>query len=147
MKGKDYNLEGIKFPSSKQTHRTNMMGKTGTTLTQSVTMKKFAMDFSQQKRDLNAEQEKTAALEQCLREMESALTVGKIPTPPHTKYPALSQNKTVSISVPSTASLATLAQTFDTQFNLTPTHEDTPAKMSSIGGIKFTLVSPLCKWI
>jgi hypothetical protein len=72
------------------------------------------MDFSQQKRDLNAEQKKTAALEQCLKEMESALTAGKIPTPPHTEHPALSQNKTVSISVPFTASHTTLAQKFDT---------------------------------
>jgi hypothetical protein len=48
------------------------------TLTRSVTTKKFAMDFSQQKRDLNAEQKKTAALEQCFKEMESALTAGKI---------------------------------------------------------------------
>jgi hypothetical protein len=55
MKWKDYNLEGIKSLPSKQTHRTNMMEKTGMTLTQSVTMKKFTMDFSQQKRNLNAE--------------------------------------------------------------------------------------------
>jgi hypothetical protein len=45
-----------------------MTGKTGMTSTQSVTTKKFAMDFSQQKRDLNAEQKKTAAPEQCLKE-------------------------------------------------------------------------------
>ena len=108
-----------------------MMGKTGTTLTQSVTMKKFAMDFSQQKRDLNAEQKKTVALEQRLKEMGSALTAGKIPTPPHTKNPILSQNKIVSISVPSTASHATLAKNFDSQLNLPLTHEDTPAKMNS----------------
>jgi hypothetical protein len=101
------------------------------TSTRSVTTKKFAMDFSQLKRDLNAKQKKTAALEQSLKEMESALTAGKIPTPLHSKHPALSQNKTVCISVPSTASHATLAQKFDTQLNLTPTHEDTPAKMSS----------------
>jgi hypothetical protein len=48
------------------------------------------MDFSQQKRDLNAEQKKTAAIEQQLKEMESALTAEKIPPPPHTKHPALS---------------------------------------------------------
>ena len=66
-----------------------MTGKTGMTSTQSVTTKKFAMDFSQQKRDLNAEQKKTAALEQRLKEMEFALTSGIIPTPPHSKksYP------------------------------------------------------------
>ena len=89
------------------------------------------MDFSQQKRDLNAEQKKTAALEQRLKEMESALTAGKIPTPPHTKHPALSQTKTVSTSAPSTTSHAALAQKFNTQLNLPPTHVDTPAKMSS----------------
>jgi hypothetical protein len=103
MKGKDHDLEGIESRSSKQTHRTKMTGKTGVTLTQSVTTKKFAMDFSQQKRDFNAEQKKTAALEQCLKEMESALTAGKIPTPLHTEHPALSQTKTVSISISSTA--------------------------------------------
>ncbi len=54
MKGKDYNLEGIESRLTKQTYCTNMTGKTGMTLTQSVTTKKFAMDFSQQKRDLNA---------------------------------------------------------------------------------------------
>jgi hypothetical protein len=89
------------------------------------------MDFSQQKRDLNAEQKKTAALEQRLKEMESSLTAGKISTPPHTKHPALSQTTIVSISVPPTASHATLAQKIDTQLNLPPTHEDTPTKMSS----------------
>jgi hypothetical protein len=108
-----------------------MIGKTGMTLNQSVTTKNFAMDFSQQKRDLNAEQKKTAALKQCLKDMESALTAGKISTPPHTKNPIPSQNKIVSISVPSTASNATLAQNFDSQLNLPLTHEDTRAKMSS----------------
>ncbi len=39
-------------------------------------MKKFASNFSQQKKDLNAEWKKTAALEQGLREMESALSAG-----------------------------------------------------------------------
>jgi hypothetical protein len=50
-----------------------MTGKTGMTSNQSVTTKKFALNFSQQKKDLNAKQKKTAALEQHLREMESAL--------------------------------------------------------------------------
>ncbi len=70
------------------------------TLTRSITTKKFAMDFSQEKRDLNTEQKKPAALEQCLKEMESALTAGKISTSPYTEHPALSQNKTVSIPFP-----------------------------------------------
>jgi hypothetical protein len=108
-----------------------MMGKTGIILTRLVTTKKFAMDFSQQKRVLNAEQKKTAALEQRLKEMESALTAGKNLTPLHTEHPAHSQKKTFIISVPSTAIHTTLTQKFDTQLNLPPTHEDTPAKMSS----------------
>jgi hypothetical protein len=131
MKGKDYNLEGIKSRSSKQTHRTNMTIKTGMTLNQSVTTKKFALDFSQQKRDLNAEQKTTAALEQRLKDLESALTAGIISTPPHTKKTILSQNKIVSISIPSMTRDATLVQKFDFQPNLPPTHEDTPANMSS----------------
>jgi hypothetical protein len=56
MKGRDYNLEGVASHSSKCTHHTNMTGKTGMTSAQSATTKKFAMDFSQQKKDLNAEQ-------------------------------------------------------------------------------------------
>jgi hypothetical protein len=78
------------------------------------------MDFSQQKRDFNAEQKETAALEQGLKDMESALTAGKLPTPHHTKNPILSQNNIVSISISSTASHTTLAQKFDSQLNLPP---------------------------
>ncbi len=52
-----------------------MTGKTGMTSTQSGTTKKILMDFSQNKKDLNAERKKTALLEQHLREMESALAV------------------------------------------------------------------------
>jgi hypothetical protein len=94
-------------------------------------MKKFALDFSQQKRDFNAEQKKTVALDQRLKDMESALTAGIIPTPPHTKNHILSQNKFVSISTPSTTRDATLTQKFDSQLNLPPTHEDTPVNRSS----------------
>jgi hypothetical protein len=89
------------------------------------------LDFSQQKRDLNAEQKKTAALEQRLNDMESALTAGIIPTPPLTKNPILSQNKVVSIFNPPTTRDTTLTQKYDSQLNLLLTHEDTPAKMSS----------------
>jgi hypothetical protein len=49
MKGKDYDIEGVNSRSSKCTHQTNMTGKTGCTSTRSVTTKKFAMDFKQQK--------------------------------------------------------------------------------------------------
>jgi hypothetical protein len=57
MKGKDYNLEGIKSRSSKQTHCTNMTGKIGMTSTQSITTKKFAMD-SVSKRETLMQSEK-----------------------------------------------------------------------------------------
>ncbi len=76
MKGKDYDLEGIESRLSKRTHRTNMTGKTGMMSNRSVTTKKYALHFSQQKKDLNEEQKKMAALEQRLREMESALSTG-----------------------------------------------------------------------
>jgi hypothetical protein len=39
------------------------------------------MDFSQNKKDLNAEWKKTAILEQRLREMESAMAAGMTPKP------------------------------------------------------------------
>jgi hypothetical protein len=76
MKGKDYDLEGVDSCSSKRTHRTNMTGKTGMTSTRSVTTKKYAMDFSQNKKDLNAERKKTAILEQRLKEKKLALAAG-----------------------------------------------------------------------
>ncbi len=76
MKGKEYNLEGVDSRSSKRTHRTNMTAKTGMTFTRSVTTKKYAMDFSQNKKDLNVEWKKTAILEQRLKEMELALAAG-----------------------------------------------------------------------
>jgi hypothetical protein len=76
MKGKDYDLEGVDSRSSKRTHCTNMTGKIGMMSTRSVTTKKYAMDFSQNKKDLNAEWKKTTILEQRLKEMELALAAG-----------------------------------------------------------------------
>jgi hypothetical protein len=73
MKEKDYDIKGVHLQSSKHTHQTNMTGKTRCTLTRSVTTKKIAMNFKQQKTDLNAERKKNAQLEQCLRKMEAAL--------------------------------------------------------------------------
>ena len=64
MKEKDYDLEGVDSRSSKQTHRTDMTGRTGATSARSVTRKKYAMNFKQQKTDLNAERKKNALLEQ-----------------------------------------------------------------------------------
>jgi hypothetical protein len=78
MKEKNYDLEGVDSRSSKRTHRTNMTGKTGATSARSVTTKKYALNFKQQKSDLNAEKKKNALLEQRLREMEAALAMGGI---------------------------------------------------------------------
>ncbi len=81
MKGKDNNLEGIESRSSKRTHHTNMTGKTGMTSNCCITTNKFALDFSQQKKDLNVERKRTAAFEQRLREMKSALSTGGFSMP------------------------------------------------------------------
>ncbi len=131
MKGKDYDLKGIEFRSSKQTHRTNMTGKTGMTSNHSVTTKKIALDFSQQKKDLNAERKRTAALEQRHREMESDLSAGgfSMPLQPNDTIPP--QSKSVSIFGLSTKMDITRSLKFDSQLNLPPTHNDTPAKASS----------------
>jgi hypothetical protein len=81
-KEKNYDLEGVDSHSSKQTHRTNMTGKTGATSTRSVTTKKYAIHFKQQKTDLNVERKKNALLEQQLWEMEAALATGGISSTP-----------------------------------------------------------------
>jgi hypothetical protein len=128
MKGKDYDLEGIESRSSKRTHRTNMTGKTGMTSNPSVTTKKYALHFSQQKKDLN-ERKKTAALEQRLREMESALSTGIPPFLPHS-VPLPLTSKSVRISDHFTQSDITLSQIFDSLLNLPPTHGSTPAEAS-----------------
>jgi hypothetical protein len=131
MKGKDCDLEGIDSRSSKQTHRTNMTGKAGMTSNRSVTTKKFALNFSQQKKDLNAEQKETAALEQCLREMESALSAGILPTLPQPGGTMPPHSKSIRFFGHSTQTDITLSQKFDSLSNLPPTHNDTPAKASS----------------
>jgi hypothetical protein len=133
MKGKDYDLEGVDSRSSKRTHRTNMTGKTGMTSTRSVTTKKFAMDFSQNKKDLNAEQKKTALLEQRLREMEYAMAAGVPPTKPPTLETSLEllspPAKTVKIST--TNKNANPTQIFDYQSILPPISSDKLAKESN----------------
>jgi hypothetical protein len=68
-------------------------------LTWSVTTKKFAMDFSQNKKDLNVELKKTVLLEQHLWEMESILAAGIIPKPLSFENPPSSTKvKSVNIS-------------------------------------------------
>jgi hypothetical protein len=59
------------------------------------------MDFSQKKKDLNAESKKTALLEQCLREMEFALAARTIPKPLTVTHPlSLAKAKSVNITTP-----------------------------------------------
>ena len=108
-----------------------MTAKTGMTSNRSVTTKKYALHFSQQKKDLNEEQKKTAALEQHLREMESALLSGIPPMFPHPANPFPSFNKSVHISSIPTQSDTTFSQKFDSSLNLPPNHGSTPAESSS----------------
>jgi len=108
-----------------------MTGKTGMTSNQSVTTKKFALNFSQQKKDLNAEQKKTAALEQHLREMESSPSIGILPMLPQPGGTMPPHGKFICIFGHSTQTDITLSQKFDSLLNLPPTHNDTPAKVSS----------------
>jgi hypothetical protein len=129
IKGKDYDLEGIESRLSKRTHRTNTTGKTGMTSNRSVTKKKYALHFSQQKKDFNEEQKKTAALEQRLREMESALSTGINQIVPHF-VPLPLTSKSVRISDHFAQSDMTLSQKNDSLLNLPPTHGNTPAESS-----------------
>jgi hypothetical protein len=101
------------------------------TSNQSVTTEKFALNFSQQKKDLNAERKKTAALEQCLREMESALSAGILPMLPQPGGTMPPHSKSVLIFGHSTQTDITLSQKFDSPLNLPPPHNNTPAKASS----------------
>ncbi len=115
MKGKDYDMKGVDSCSSKQTHCTNMTGKTGMTSTPSITTKKFAMDFSQNKKDLNAEWKKTAILEQQLRKMESAIAAGTTTKPEILEstiksLPSSAIAGSVIITTPSTHQDANLAK-------------------------------------
>jgi hypothetical protein len=118
------------------------------TSNRSVTTNKIALNFSQQKKDPNAEQKKTAALEQCLREMESALSTGILPTLPQPGGTMPPHSKSVRICSHSTQMDITLLQKFDSLLNLPPTYNDTPAKASSspmadVGRWICSLVSPL----
>ena len=107
-----------------------MTGKTGMTSNRSVTTKKYALHFSQQKKDLNEEQKKTVALEQRLREIESTLSTGISPVFPHSTDPLPPTSKSVHISDRFTQFDKTLSQKFDSLLNLPPTHGDTLAEAS-----------------
>jgi hypothetical protein len=140
MKEKNYDLEGIDSCLSKRTHRTNMTGKTGATSTRSVTTKKYAIYFKQQKTNLKAEKKKNALLEQQLWEMEAALATGGISsTPKETRLiPSISKaitsatlTKTITITTPAISQAHILAEKTITQLILTPTPSDNSAKAGS----------------
>jgi hypothetical protein len=117
----------------------------------SVTTKKYALHFSQQKKDLNEEQKKTAALEQRLREMESALLSGSSPVFPHSANPLPPTSKTVRISGHCTQSDKTLSQKSDSLLNLPPPtvtlllNQAAVPWMMWVGGVICPLMSPLLK--
>jgi hypothetical protein len=149
MKEKDYDLEGVDSRSSKRTHRTDMTGRTGATSARSVTTKKYAMNFKQQKTDLNAEKKKNALLEQRLREMEAALATGgisstlnKIPSLPNVDSArnAATPKKTITITTPAVSQAIVLAEETITQLILFPPHSDNSATAGS------TTMSVVGRW-
>ncbi len=140
MKEKNYGLEGVDSRLSKQTHHTNMTGKTGATSTRSVTTKKYTIHFKQQKTDLNTERKKNALLGQQLWEMEAALATGGIPsTLKETRLiPSISKAitsatpmKTITITTPAVSQAHILAEKTITQLILPPTPSDNSAKAGS----------------
>jgi hypothetical protein len=132
MKEKDYDLEGVDSRSSKRTHRTDMTGRTGATSARSVTTKKYAMNFKQQKTDLNAEKKKNALLEQRLWEMEAALATGgisstlnktpSIPNGDSARKNAATPKETITITTPAVSQAIVLAEETITQLILPPPH-------------------------
>jgi hypothetical protein len=130
IREKDYDLEGVDSRSSKQTHRTDMTGKTGATSARSVTTKKYAMNFKQQKTDLNAERKKNALLEQRLQEMEAALATGGISSTPKgirsiptvdSAITAATPRKAIIITTQAVSQALVLAKETITQLILPPT--------------------------
>ncbi len=126
-----------------------MTGKRGMTLTWSVITKKFAMDFSQQKRDLNVEWTKTAAQEQCLKEMESALTAGHSL---HHHMPNILPSHKLKLSAflfPLQLAMPVLQRNLIPSWTNPPPIKTLLPKWAAVpwlmlvGGIKFTLMSSL----
>jgi hypothetical protein len=106
-----------------------MSGMEIATMISTAAFQHYWRRVSQQKKDLNEERKKMAALEQQLREMESALPTGIPPFLPHS-VPLPLTSKSVRISDHFTQSDITLSQKFDSLLNLPPTHGDTPAEAS-----------------
>ena len=147
MKESDYDLEGVDSRSSKQTHRMDMTGRTGATSARSVTTKKYAMNFKQQKTDLNAERKKNALLEQRLREMEAALATGGISSTPKRSIPSVdgtptapTAEKTITISTPAISQTRVLAEKTITKLCLPPPHSDNSTTAGS------TTMSAVGRW-
>ena len=122
-------LEGVDSRSSKRTHRTDMTARTGATSAQSVTTKKYAMNFKQQKTDLNAERKKNALLKQRLKEMEAALATGGISSTSKrirsiltvdSAISASTPEKTITITTPAVSQTLVLAEETITQLILSP---------------------------
>jgi hypothetical protein len=109
-----------------------MTGKTGCTLTRSVTTKKIAMIFKQQKTDLNAERKKNAQLEQRLRKMDAATAARYIHEPPPTIKPTYpNTNKTVSMASPTSIQETNMATPTIINTDVPPTPGDHSANESS----------------
>ena len=149
MKEKDYDLEGVDSRSSKRTQRTDMTGRTEATSASTVTTKKYAMNFKQQKTDLNAERKKNALLEQRLREMEAALATGGIssnlnkrPSIPNvdSESNAAAPKKTITITTPAVSQALVLAEETITKLILSPPYSDNSAKAGS------TTMSVVGRW-
>jgi hypothetical protein len=79
------------------------------------------VDFSQNKKDLNAERKQPALVEQLLREMESALAARTIPKPLtfFTHLLSLAKAKSINITTPATNQDTNLAKKL---FPIEPTH-------------------------
>ena len=116
-----------------------MTGRTGATSTCLVTTKKHAMDFIQQKTDLNVEGKKNALLEQKLREME-ALATGRISSTSKeiisisngdSTNTAATLTKTITITTLAFGKAQVLAEETFTQLILPPTPSENSAIASS----------------
>ena len=119
----------------------DMTGKTGVTSVRLVTTKKYAMNFKQQKTNLNAERKKNALLEQRLREMEATLATGGISSTPKgirsiptmdSAITAANPEMTITITTPATSQALVLAEETITQRILPPPNSDNSAKAGSM---------------
>jgi hypothetical protein len=112
-----------------------MTGKTGATSTRSVTTKKCALNFKQQKSNLNTERKKNALLEQRLREMESALAIGGISLTPNKNKLITTDGetptRTITITTPAGNQAHILAKKTVTQLILPPAPSDNTATAGS----------------